>query len=299
MILPFLFSQSLCQANVNSPEAVADSASKMGTFLLDFYTNNPGPDGFGAILPSSASDVSGQQWYESGIFWGAIMDYQMIFKDTKFAETCSTALGLASGRSGSFLGDNKLLSATLLGKWNDDIAWWALAAMTGAEIYGPDAKLPSGNTYLKVAQITYDQIWEQHDDLCGGGIYWSRDRSSARSKGYKSTITSIYLIFNYLDAQAIMLGARLYRMTKNETYLKQAQGLADWLKTSGIINSQGQVYDGIDADTGCSVKQPFHSYIAGTYFHNLRDCVGRLWLAFSCFAGFGIFDRWKSSSFAV
>jgi mannan endo-1,6-alpha-mannosidase len=290
MILPFLFSQSLCQANVNNPGAVANAASKMGDYLIEFYTNNPGPDGFGAIMPSSAGDVSGQQWYESGIYWGAVLDYQMVFKDNKFAETVSTALGLASGQSGSFLGDNKLLSATLLGKWNDDIAWWALAAMTGAEIYGPNAKLPSGNTYLSVAQITYNQIWEQHDNMCGGGIYWSRDRTAARGKGYKSTITSIYLIFNYLDAQAIILGARLYRMTNNATYLKQAQELASWLKTSGVINSQGQVYDGIDADTGCSLKPPFHSYIAGNFLYNSRDCVGRVWLALPCFTGTGIID---------
>lgn len=45
--------------------------------------------------------------------------------------------------------------------------------------------MPGGATYLKVAQNTYDEVWAQWDtSTCGGGIYWSRDRTNAKSGGF-------------------------------------------------------------------------------------------------------------------
>lgn len=200
--------------------------------------------------------------YESGIFWGAMMDYERAFNDTKFRKDVTSALALASGKTGSFLGDFSLLSETLLGKWNDDIGWWGLAAMTAAEVYGKDAKSPSGVTYLQIASITFNEIWQQWDAHCGGGIYWSRDRKGEK-KGYKSAIT---------NAQQIQLGARLYLLTKNETYLKNAKLVYDWFKFSGIRGENGEVYDGIDADNGCKLSMDHNSYIYGILkFNNIRD----------------------------
>lgn len=186
-----------------------------------------------------------------------MMEYQRTYEDKQFASTVGTALGLASGKSGSFLGDNLIISEKLLGKWNDDIMWWALGALSGAELYGTDAKMPSGITYLKTAQITYDQVWSQWDSKCGGGIYWSRDRTGAK-QGYKSAIT---------NAQHILLGSRLYILTKNETYLRNAANVANWMKSSGLITTNSDVLDGIDASQGCKLGQASQatSYISGNF----------------------------------
>lgn len=256
--LPFL--SVVITQSVNDSLSIAAAAKKMASNLMYYYTTKPGPDGQGAIMPSTANDETGQQWYESGIFWGAIMEYQRTFNDNQFADTVASALSLASGKSGSFLGDNTVLSATLFGKWNDDIGWWGMSVLSGAEIYGNNATLPSGNTYLKVAVNTYNEMWQQWDNACGGGIYWSRDRNSA-SKGYKSTIT---------NAQHLNLGVRLYMLTKNQTYLNNAKLLYNWLKSSGVFNANtGAVYDGIDSSNGCRLSYPFSSYIYGTLIGSL------------------------------
>jgi mannan endo-1,6-alpha-mannosidase len=113
-----------------------------------------------------------------------------------------------------------------------------------AKVLSSPTKMPSGKTYLQVAQKTYDEAWEQWDTTqCKGGIYWSRDRSTSNTKrGYKSTIT---------NAQHIMLGSRLYLLTKNTTYLANAKLVYTWLK-QGIITSRFTVLDGIDGNAGCT-----------------------------------------------
>lgn len=80
----------------------------------------------------------------------------------------------------------------LIYQGNDDILWWAFGALTAAELYGQDAKMGTEQTFLKLATNSHDAVWQQWDTAaCGGGIYWSRDRSSSNlnHRNYKSTIT--------------------------------------------------------------------------------------------------------------
>jgi mannan endo-1,6-alpha-mannosidase len=254
--LELLLTLTSAQAQVSAGDAtaVASAANKMASQLIAFYTTSPGSDGQGAVAQSSASDASGIQWYESGIYWGGILEYSKVYNDQQFGSTIASALGLASGSTGSFLGSNSILAATLLGKWNDDIMWWALATMNAAELYGKDAKLPTGIAYLQVAKNTYDEAWQQWDTAqCKGGIYWSRDRTG-KSKGYKSVIT---------NAQHIMLGSRLYLMTQNQTYLTNANLVYSWLKASGLVTSTWHVLDGVNGDAGCVAGGSEFSYNSG------------------------------------
>jgi mannan endo-1,6-alpha-mannosidase len=60
------------------------------------------------------------------------------------------------------------------GKWNDDIAWWGMAALSGAKAFGKDAKVdpnqPSG-TWLQIADNTLNDMFEQLDTTkCGGEL---------------------------------------------------------------------------------------------------------------------------------
>ena len=107
---------------------MAKAAGQVANVAVQFYKGKPGSDGLGAVNPSTAGDASGIQWYESGIYWGALLDYARTFNDNQFGNDVGTALGLASfGSVGSFLGSNAAIAATLQGKWNDDIMWWGLA----------------------------------------------------------------------------------------------------------------------------------------------------------------------------
>ena len=50
----------------------------------------------------------------------------------------------------------------------------------GAEILGSDANMPNGVKYIQLARNTFDQMFSQWDNDCGGGNYWMRDRNSYR-----------------------------------------------------------------------------------------------------------------------
>lgn len=60
-----------CQATVgelalstemNSKNYLKESATKIASILMSYYTTNPGSDGQGAIRPSSNGDYTGIQW---------------------------------------------------------------------------------------------------------------------------------------------------------------------------------------------------------------------------------------------
>lgn len=252
----FLRCFSAISLSIDKSGDIETIAKALASNIIQFYTANP--DGSGAIAQNSATDISGIQWYESGIMWGAINEYSRTFTNSDFLNITAKALSLAShGSIGSFLGPSSELAATLQGKWNDDIMWYSFAVLVGTELYGTAAEMPDGNTYLRVTQNTYDEVWQQYDTSCGGGIYWSRYRNDPdRSRaGYKSVIT---------NAQHILLGSRLYLLTKNQTYLTNAQVIYSWIKSSGIFDSNGKVYDGVNAYTSCSTNQEELSYNAGT-----------------------------------
>lgn len=244
------------QLNLADPAAVAKFSQGVTQQAMQYYLEKPGADGEGAVTPNPSGDASGIQWYESGIYWGAILDQARLFKSNTNTAQAGTALGLASnGNVGSFLGANSLLAATMQGKWNDDILWWGLAAMSGAEMFGKTATMPDGLTYLQVAINTYKEAWQQWDTTqCKGGIFWSRDRSAGNAKrGYKSSIT---------NSQHIMLGARLFIMTGDASYITNARATYAWLK-QGLVSKSWKVYDGIDGGQGCGMNINEHSYNSG------------------------------------
>lgn len=45
----------------------------------------------------------------------------------------------------------------------------------------------SGGIWYTTAQKTYDQVWEDWDETCGGGIYWVR--------GFSRNLESVVLIY--------------------------------------------------------------------------------------------------------
>ncbi|KAL2916780.1 hypothetical protein HK105_203559 [Polyrhizophydium stewartii] len=187
------------------------------------------------------------------------MEYARITKDGQFVPVVTNALSnvsYAPAGVGSFLGPSTSIASTLLGRWNDDIMWYALGSLTGAELFGNSALMPRSSkiTYLQSAVNTYNEVMQQYDlSTCGGGIFWSRDRTNPKTKDYKSTIT---------NAQAIILAARLAIATGNKTYLTQADTIYSWLKDRQIITANYHVSDGLSI-VGCAIDIRQYSYNAG------------------------------------
>jgi mannan endo-1,6-alpha-mannosidase len=240
----------------SSASDVAQAVKKAAETVMKYYT----PNSQGAIPENTASDASGMQWYESGILWGVMMDYVQITNDQTYVNTVSAALSNASfGDAASFLGgSSSSILAKLTGKWNDDILWWAFGCVSGAEMYGNDARMPNGVKYLDVALNTLKEVYEQWStETCQGGIYWSRDRTSSADNRrlYKSTIT---------NAQYILLSARVYIITKDKIHLDRAEAVYNWMKSSGLITQEGGVLDGAYAPTCSQINRVELSYISGT-----------------------------------
>ncbi|KAJ3257126.1 hydrolase 76 protein [Boothiomyces macroporosus] len=252
---------SAVSVDFSSADSIKAATSKIAQQLMSYYRPypaNPPNAREGHIIESTNHDETGFQWYEGGIMWGAMMEYMRATGDNQYTTTVVNGLTLgSSGKIGSFLGANKVING-LAGRWNDDIMWWGLGVVTGPELFGnPTSVMPGGVSYLALIQSTYDDVWAQWDDSCGGGIFWNRNRQDPNKsrKFLKSTIT---------NAQHINIGARLYLMTGNKTYIDNAVKTYNWLK-GGIISSDFRIYDGVMSDSTCANSMTDSKYLSDSY----------------------------------
>ncbi|KAH6569320.1 hypothetical protein BASA61_005712 [Batrachochytrium salamandrivorans] len=219
---------------------IAGIARKLSTYYVPNYR--------GAVPDRDDPTVKGRQWFESGIMWGAYTEHAKFSRDGQFLPIVTNALSNGSISNldvgnvevGSFLGADQRLSATMLGRWNDDILWYGLAAMTCSDIFGKEAMMPRSKTktYFAVALKTYEEVMQQNDPLCGGGIFWSRDRKTpiAHRREFKSVITNV---------QTMILASKLTITTGDPKYVEVADELYRWLQTSRIITPELHVWDGV------------------------------------------------------
>lgn len=115
-----------------------------------------------------------------------------------------------------------------LNRYYDDEGWWALAWLKAYDLLG-DVR------YLAMAQTIFADMQKGWDAVCGGGVWWSKDRT------YKNAIPNELFI---------TLAARLYlRVTdahKRTAYLEWAQQAWAWFAGSGVINARNLINDGLD-----------------------------------------------------
>ncbi|KAI8458876.1 glycosyl hydrolase family 76-domain-containing protein [Phakopsora pachyrhizi] len=230
----FTYSQAATYSptlDIKNLDQLQDATTKAIKNLMSYYTPSTG-----------VFDQVETPWHESGMIWGLHFDYVKWTGDTQFLPLVTDALVNSSYTiAHDFLGGDQVkIVETLLGRWNDDILWPSQAVVAGAELYGPNALMARSNgDWITLAARTFDQAAAQTDNKCGGGIYWSRDRTSAGGN-YKSLITQL---------EFISQGARNYIQTKNSTILEQSKKVLDWVVSSGLANPQtGVLFDGAETD---------------------------------------------------
>jgi predicted alpha-1,6-mannanase (GH76 family) len=120
-----------------------------------------------------------------------------------------------------------------INKYYDDEGWWALAWIDAYD-------LTHETRYLTMAQSIFDDMAGGWDGTCSGGIWWSKDRK------YKNAIAN-ELFFSV----AAHLTTRI-STAEGQTYADWASKEWQWFRTSGMINGDHLVNDGlvIDAKTG-------------------------------------------------
>lgn len=115
----------------------------------------------------------------------------------------------------------------------DDEGWWALALIRSWDVTHVQA-------YLDMAERIFRDMQAGTDGTCGGGIWWSKERS------YKNAIANeLYL------SVAASLANRI--PDRKQHYTQIAKDEWTWFKNSGMINQDNLINDGlkINADGSC------------------------------------------------
>ncbi|KAL2074147.1 hypothetical protein VTL71DRAFT_7925 [Oculimacula yallundae] len=231
-------------ASTESSHALTSIFSK----LTEYYHSSPN-------ITAGLFDQTLSPWWESGSIFETYMDYEKYTGSTKYQSLVGEALVLNSyGEVNDFFGTDHDYVSTVLGRWNDDVLWYALAAVSGAELYRPDSYMPGlSRTWVSLVQRTIDEVYEYWTSDCGGGIYWSTD--SILHIPYKSGITQL---------EFISLVTRTYLLTENATLLRLSEEVLTWMVDSKLVNLEsGTVNDGVETDA-CAVSEAQWSYSYGS-----------------------------------
>jgi predicted alpha-1,6-mannanase (GH76 family) len=109
-------------------------------------------------------------------------------------------------------------------QYYDDDGWWALAWIAAFDLTG-EAK------YLDLAGALFAGMAAGWDDVCGGGLWWTR------RKTYKNAIANELFL---------LIAGRLHQRAGG--YLDWARREWRWFRSSGLIGPAGLVNDGLTAD---------------------------------------------------
>jgi predicted alpha-1,6-mannanase (GH76 family) len=115
-----------------------------------------------------------------------------------------------------------------INKFYDDEGWWALAWI---QAYDATHRAE----YLRMAQSVFSDMSGGWDSTCGGGVWWTKDRT------YKNAIPNEL----YLSVAAHLANRS---EDKKDMYLESALREWLWLARSGMFNTDGLINDGLTPD---------------------------------------------------
>ena len=125
----------------------------------------------------------------------------------------------------------------------DDMEWNALTMLRLYDI-------TKDEKYLTTVKQLWADIETGWNDKAGGGIAW------VKYQLYSKNACS--------NGPAAIIAARLYQLTKEESYKQWALDIYDWEKNTLYNQSTGAVYDNINGDTG-AVADFSLTYNQGTF----------------------------------
>lgn len=196
----------------------------------------------GALNYYDASDSLGKftsvAWWQSAVAFGSLLNYQHLCDDNEYEDLILEGLASQTGSDHNYEPSEMKDSIG-----NDDIGTWGLVTVHAAEI---GFKEPDDTTWLELSQNVFDLLWSRWDeDTCNGGLRWQFD-SSRDGYDYKALIS---------NANLFQLGARLAKLTGNDTYTHASEEIYNWIYGAGLVNeleNGSEVYDGFNTDTNCT-----------------------------------------------
>jgi predicted alpha-1,6-mannanase (GH76 family) len=154
-------------------------------------------------------------WWNSANALTVVIDYSRI----------THADDLSSDLTQSF---QQHLHPNFLNDYYDDEGWWALAWIDAYD-------LTRNPQYLAMAGSIFEDMSKGWDDVCGGGIWWSKDRT------YKNAIANELFL-----SVAAHLANRATSAEEKARYQTWAQREWKWFQHSSMIRHDHQINDGLD-----------------------------------------------------
>ncbi len=186
--------------------------------------------GIDVLLANWQSDLLsmyGSQWWNKAIALQAVLDYTAAINSTDYLDFISSMYSsFAAFMEGVTPG------------FYDDEAWWALAWSRAYEV---SVQLGQPNqSYLDLSTSIFQDLIGGWDQTCGGGIWFMRSPRYYGTGNFKGSIA---------NEQLFTLACRLHldtRSTGDSIYLQWASKTWNWFSSSGMINAQNLVNNGLD-----------------------------------------------------
>jgi predicted alpha-1,6-mannanase (GH76 family) len=193
-----------------------------------FHTRTSDADRQALPLQGQQMVTTLQQWYDPGTglwkstgWWNSanaltvIVDYSRVTPTDEFASVLQQSF-------------RQHLNPRFLNQYYDDEGWWALAWIDAYDLTrNPD--------YLRTAASIFDDMSTGWDDVCGGGIWWSKERH------YKNAIANELFL-----SVAAHLANRAGNKEEKARYRTWAEREWAWFQNSSMIRDDNQINDGLD-----------------------------------------------------
>jgi predicted alpha-1,6-mannanase (GH76 family) len=139
----------------------------------------------------------------------------------------------------------------LINKYYDDEGWWALAWIDAYDVTGD-------KRYLAAAVTIFNDMTTGWDDTCGGGLWWTRDRT------YKNAIPNEL----FLSVAARLANRSEGRRRKG--YVQWADREWNWLQHSAMFEDDHLFSDGLDSECHDNHRRKW-SYNQGVVLGGLAE----------------------------
>lgn len=164
-------------------------------------------------------------WWNSANAITVLTDYSRTAKSLQYAGILSNTFTAAQNTNKGFINN-----------YYDDEGWWALAWIDAYD-------LTHTSQYLTMAESIFTDMAGGWDvNTCGGGIWWSKDRT------YKNAIANELFL-----SVAAHLANRTGGAAK-ANYTQWSKREWNWFLASGMINSQNLINDGLDSTNPTACK---------------------------------------------
>lgn len=178
-------------------------------------------------------------WWNSANALTVVIDYSRVTSSNEFSHVLTQTF-------------HQQLAPNFLNDYYDDEGWWALAWIDAYD-------LTHDPQYLSTASSIFDDMSNGWDNVCGGGIWWSKQRN------YKNAIANELFL-----SVAAHLANRSTSAAQKARYQDWAEREWTWFQHSSMIRSDHQINDGLDKSCKNN-QQTVWSYNQGVVLGGLSE----------------------------